>query len=242
MLVDYDSEDEQDDPDEDAPAALPIPALALPSLAEAVANHGDSDDEDDEDEDEDDDNGKKSGDRQDEEEESNGILPSVDDALNASGIPDFLREEVVMPSYGSVLDASKEELAAAEASDVAAASRVAELSRAKAAAVKSRLDKPEKKTETTRQKNSRKEKLGQATFTLKWDRDCGHEKASAGLDTSATLSSRTQAKTNLAQRAEGKSSMKDRTKEKRKRDQSASFLGGRWKSEEEMHLRDHFDS
>ena len=37
-------------------------------------------------------------------------------------------------------------------------------------------------------------------------------------------------------------SMKDRTKEKRKRDQSASFLGGRWKTEEEMHLRDHFDS
>ena len=34
----------------------------------------------------------------------------------------------------------------------------------------------------------------------------------------------------------------DRTKEKRKRDQSASFLGGRWKTEEEMHMRDHFDS
>lgn len=37
-------------------------------------------------------------------------------------------------------------------------------------------------------------------------------------------------------------SVKDRTKNKRKLDQSASFLGGRWKSEEEMHLRDHFDS
>ena len=28
----------------------------------------------------------------------------------------------------------------------------------------------------------------------------------------------------------------------RKLDQSASFLGGRWKTEEEMHMRDHFDS
>jgi hypothetical protein len=39
-----------------------------------------------------------------------------------------------------------------------------------------------------------------------------------------------------------KQSLKDRTKEKRKKDQSASFLGGRWKTEEEMHMRDNFDS
>ncbi|KAL1529450.1 hypothetical protein AB1Y20_000397 [Prymnesium parvum] len=31
--------------------------------------------------------------------------------------------------------------------------------------------------ETTREKNKRKQKLGQANFTLKWDRDCGAEKA-----------------------------------------------------------------
>ena len=37
-------------------------------------------------------------------------------------------------------------------------------------------------------------------------------------------------------------SVKDRTKEKRKRDHSASFLGGRWKSDEEMRMRDFFDS
>ena len=36
--------------------------------------------------------------------------------------------------------------------------------------------------------------------------------------------------------------MKDRTKEKRKRDQSAGFLGGHWKSDEEMRMRDNFDS
>ena len=36
--------------------------------------------------------------------------------------------------------------------------------------------------------------------------------------------------------------MKERTKNKRKLDQSASFLGGRWKTEEEMHMRDNFDS
>ena len=28
-----------------------------------------------------------------------------------------------------------------------------------------------------REKNARKQKLGQATFSLKWDRDCGAEKA-----------------------------------------------------------------
>ena len=39
-----------------------------------------------------------------------------------------------------------------------------------------------------------------------------------------------------------KLSMKDRTKEKRKRDQSAGFLGGHWKSDEEMRMRDNFDS
>eukprot|EP00965_Chrysotila_dentata_P241710 6204438-Pleurochrysis_carterae.AAC.2 len=39
-----------------------------------------------------------------------------------------------------------------------------------------------------------------------------------------------------------KVSTKDKTKEKRKRDQSASFLGGRWKTDQEMHMRDYFDS
>ena len=37
-------------------------------------------------------------------------------------------------------------------------------------------------------------------------------------------------------------SLKDRTKLKRQKDQSASFLGGRWKTEQEMHMRDFFDS
>ena len=45
-----------------------------------------------------------------------------------------------------------------------------------------------------------------------------------------------------ADKEKDRQSLKDRTKEKRKKDQSASFLGGRWKSEEEMHMRDNFDS
>jgi hypothetical protein len=45
-----------------------------------------------------------------------------------------------------------------------------------------------------------------------------------------------------ADKEKEKMDMKERTKLKRQRDQSASFLGGQWKSEEEMHLRDHFDS
>ena len=51
---------------------------------------------------------------------------------------------------------------------------------------------------------------------------------------------------NAARAGKGKGdeglTMKERTKNKRKLDQSASFLGGRWKTEEEMHMRDNFDS
>ena len=36
---------------------------------------------------------------------------------------------------------------------------------------------PERNKETSREKNKRKEKVGQATFSLKWDRDCGAEQA-----------------------------------------------------------------
>ena len=46
----------------------------------------------------------------------------------------------------------------------------------------------------------------------------------------------------VGQEDKTRESLKDRTKEKRKRDQSASFLGGRWKTEEEMHMRDFFDA
>ena len=46
----------------------------------------------------------------------------------------------------------------------------------------------------------------------------------------------------VERKGEDKESVKDRTKLKRQRDQSASFLGGRWKSDEEMHMRDNFDS
>ena len=105
----------------------------------------------------------------------------------------------------------------------------------------------ERGKETNRQRNARKEKLGQATFSLKWDRDCGAEKAPTGLASSSTLASRTEPR-GKGQGGKGggkggnQASVKDRTKDKRKLDQSASFLGGRWKSEEEMHMRDNFDS
>ena len=42
--------------------------------------------------------------------------------------------------------------------------------------------------------------------------------------------------------AHAAASVKERTRDKRKRDQSAGFLGGRWKSDQEMAMRDHFDS
>lgn len=44
-----------------------------------------------------------------------------------------------------------------------------------------------------------------------------------------------------AKRAAERESVKARTEKKRKAGQSASFLGGAWKSQTEMHFRDNFD-
>jgi len=258
--LDYgDDSDDSDDSDAEIGAdtvTLP-PALSLPALAQQVP--------DSEEEDDDDCVGGNAGVKtetgkteqvQGEEEEGSSaqLLPSIDDALGAASVPDFLHSEAVGPSYGSIFD---EPQAVASDSAVTEPPPAAEArGGGSAGAVR-----PERSSETTRQKNSRKEKLGQATFTLKWDRDCGAEKASGGLESSSSLQSRTMPgtmqrghrqpargdpdATSVKVRESGHreaASMKDRTKIKRQRDQSASFLGGRWKSEQEMHMRDFFDS
>jgi len=244
--LDYDSDDEEGD-EADPPSAVPPAGLAIPALAQGLVDA-------DEDSDDSDAQPQAPSDEEEEADDEDGgglVLPSVDDALDQADLdPEFLRRDNDGPSYGSALDTTEAEAEAAMATAAAVAAARAAPSEQRGGGSRADDAIPEKKAENTRQKNARKEKLGQATFTLKWDRDCGAEKASDGLKSSATLESRTQAGrgANAAGGKGGKGgkgdavSVKDRTKEKRKRDQSASFLGGRWKTEEEMHMRDHFDS
>lgn len=253
--LDY-GESDDDESENEAADTFTAPSLSLPALAQQVAS-SDDDDDDDDDKDREHEEGQaeiKTTARQtaeDHEDGSSQLLPSIDDALGAVSVPDFLRTEAVGPSYGSVFD----EPEAAPASASIVTEQPPPPQAYPGGAIVS--DRPERSSESTRQKNARKEKLGQATFTLKWDRDCGAEKASGGLESSANLQSRTMpgshrkpARGNadaasVKVRESGHreaGSMKDRTKLKRQRDQSASFLGGRWKSEQEMHMRDFFDS
>ena len=242
-LGDYGSDNDDDDDDEEkdeSASTVPAPSFVLPALAQGVQS---SDDDD-----EDDGAAPAAAEEEEEEEEGERLLPSIDDALNAATVPDFLQREDVGPSYGSMLD-QPDPVELPAAAEPPAGARIT-------TSMPASEEPSERAKETNRQRNARKEKLGQATFTLKWDRDCGAEKAAAGLDSSATLTSRTGVGgkgggkgTQPGGRAAGKGgkggealSVKDRTKDKRKRDQSASFLGGRWKTEEEMHMRDNFDS
>lgn len=69
-------------------------------------------------------------------------------------------------------------------------------------------------------------------------------RASALPGPSASRASAAVPSADAAKRARDKEreSVKARTEKKRKAGQSASFLGGAWKSETEMHFRDNFDS
>uniref|UniRef100_A0A7S0L1U0 Uncharacterized protein n=2 Tax=Coccolithus braarudii TaxID=221442 RepID=A0A7S0L1U0_9EUKA len=232
----------------------------MPALAQQLA-HSDVDDDDDDDAEEGGGANRGNTSNESEEEEGGERLPSIDEALNAAIVPDFLQVAAVGPSYGNVLDEPQEEAAPAVSLGTVASTGPA--TGPTNGGGDGAAARPDRGAETTRQKNSRKEKLGQATFTLKWDRDCGAEKASGGLETSATLKSRTLSSDGAGQRqrqpargsadaksvkvraganADAPATLKDRTKIKRQRDQSASFLGGRWKTEQEMHMRDFFDS
>ncbi|EOD18144.1 hypothetical protein EMIHUDRAFT_349862 [Emiliania huxleyi CCMP1516] len=256
-----------DDSDEDEEAAVAPAPLSIPAIAQQVAESSDE---------EDDDNAESSAaaaaaaGRESDEEGGGGMLPSMDEALGAAPLDNpFEAAESAAPAYGTIFDEEEEEeeeggddpKSAAAAAVAAAAAASGAGSSAGGAPEWSALH-PERKAETTRQRNARKEKLGQATFSLKWDRDTGAEKASGGIDSSANLQSRTMPKQSHRQASRGnpdaqsikvrepskgvskreQESLKDRTKLKRQKDQSASFLGGRWKTEQEMHMRDFFDS
>ena len=160
--------------------------------------------------------------------------------MDAAAPSEFLSAGAAEVDYGNILDEVPRERAAA-GSDGGGGGGGGGQAGGEGGKVPNFPDRPPKKDETTRQKNSRKEKLGQATFSLKWDRDCGAEKAPQGLAAAG------KGKGGGGGGGKGKGgedalTMKERTKNKRKLDQSASFLGGRWKTEEEMHMRDHFDS
>merc|ERR1712118_290812 len=69
-------------------------------------------------------------------------------------------------------DAAEKAKAAAEKAKAEEEARKKAAEEAFAAGWMNKKDDPDKKKETTREKNSRKQKFGQATFSLKDDRDC----------------------------------------------------------------------
>ena len=109
----------------------------------------------------------------DEDDPGPSLLPSVDDALDGAG-DDFLRAGDQHRSlHGSVLTEEPK-----RAREPPLEERDAPTSKqAKTGQPARPPEPPERKKETTREKNKRKEKVGQATFSLKWDRDCGAERA-----------------------------------------------------------------
>ena len=197
-----------DDSDEDEEAAVAPAPLSIPAIAQQVAESSDE---------EDDDNAESSAaaaaaaGRESDEEGGGGMLPSMDEALGAAPLDNpFEAAESAAPAYGTIFDEEEEEeeeggddpKSAAAAAVAAAAAASGAGSSAGGAPEWSALH-PERKAETTRQRNARKEKLGQATFSLKWDRDTGAEKASGGIDSSANLQSRTMPKQSHRQASRG---------------------------------------
>ena len=113
-----------------------------------------------EDEDSDDADAAPAAPEEEEEEDGPSLLPSIDDALDAAGPSEFLAQRSTEVNYGNILDeVPRERPAVGPGNDDAG--QAAGAAGGKAPAFPER---PPKKDETTRQKNSRKEKLGQATF------------------------------------------------------------------------------
>mmetsp|Transcript_31801 Transcript_31801/g.61190 ORF Transcript_31801/g.61190 Transcript_31801/m.61190 type:complete len:229 (-) Transcript_31801:453-1139(-) len=113
--------------------------------------------------------------------EEAAALPSIEDVLDDAE-PSFLSAGAApVPSYGSLLEESESLRATGKHSLDSADKDAADSSHNKAARRSMPPTGPcpaaQSKKESTREKNKRKQKLGQANFTLKWDRDCGAEKA-----------------------------------------------------------------
>ena len=192
-LGDYGSSDDDDDKDEE-----PSSAVCMPTFAAAATNDvSDSDSDEDDDTDQPRPPGAPAAEaaRQSDSAaassaagtsssevraESTTELPSAfgsaDDLLDSVEAPSFLTTandaQYGGNGYGSVL----------EESDPVASKRAAPEAEGSAPKAPRSQPPPEapqplRKSETTREKNKRKQKLGQANFSLKWDRDCGHEMA-----------------------------------------------------------------
>ena len=90
---DDDDDDDDDDEEEDGTSALPASSFVLPALAQGLNNDDDDDDSDDEDK-----AAPQAADpSEDHSDEGARLLPSIDDALNAATVPDFLLREAVGP-------------------------------------------------------------------------------------------------------------------------------------------------
>ena len=149
--------------DDDTPPAAS--AMLMPALAQGLMVE--------EDEDSDDADAAPAAPEEEEDDDGPSLLPSIDDALNAAGPSEFLPQRSTEVNYGNILDEVPRERAAAGPDDDGAGQAAG----AAGGKVPAFPERPPKKEETNRQKNARKEKAGQATFSLKWDRDCGAEKA-----------------------------------------------------------------
>lgn len=102
------------------------------------------------------------------------LLPSIDEAFDAADDASFLsaHQNGIGPDYGGA-DEPVDAQQAPPAPSAPAEARPAKQQRVEPP----KSDVPARKQETTREKNKRKQKLGQANFSLKWDRDCGAELA-----------------------------------------------------------------
>ena len=110
------------------------------------------------------------------------LLPSIDDVFDSVETPAFLAQPHAPPDgYGDLLETEEERAPgrgpppkrAREECEDGAPGRAPSGPPMPARAAEA----PRREKETTRQKNKRKQARGQANFTLKWDRDCGAEKA-----------------------------------------------------------------
>ena len=178
--------------DSDSDSEESLEALPQPGLPRSAAMASSSDDDDDGDDDKATDRGDD-GSRAQEvtaadpapaapAEATTSLLPSIDDVFDSVETPAFLAQPHAPPDgYGDLLEMEEERAPgrgpppkrAREECEDGAPGRAPSGPPMPARAAEA----PRREKETTRQKNKRKQARGQANFTLKWDRDCGAEKA-----------------------------------------------------------------
>ena len=180
---------DSDSDSEESSVALPQPGLPKLPRSAAIASSSDDDDDDDDATGRGDDGSRAKEVAAAEPasaapaEAAVSLLPSIDDVFDSVETPAFLAQPHAPPDgYGDLLETEEEQApgrgpppkrAREEECEDGALGRAPSGPPMPARAAEA----PRREKETTRQKNKRKQARGQANFTLKWDRDCGAEKA-----------------------------------------------------------------